>query len=216
MNTNEKFVITISREVGSGGHTIGRKLAKALGVRFCDKDLISALRKEFGLSTYEIERIKGEKKNWLDSFLEKFAPITREEGIIAAQPDVLEDWNHTVTTEDVFEAESKILEELAAGGSCVIAGRSGFFVLNDHPNKLDIFITASLDKPIARVMRKQGIKEEQAKAIIENVDRSRETYVKRFAGTTRYDLRNYDLVLNVDNLDEDQAVACILQFLGVK
>lgn len=216
MNTNEKFVITISREVGSGGHTIGRKLAKALGVRFCDKDLISALRKEFGLSTYEIERIKGEKKNWLDSFLEKFAPITREEGIIAAQPDVLEDWNHTVTTEDVFEAESKILEELAAGGSCVIAGRSGFFVLNDHPNKLDIFITASLDKRIARVMRKQGLKEEQAKAIIENVDRSRETYVKRFAGTTRYDLRNYDLVLNVDNLDEDQAVACILQFLGVK
>ena len=215
MNTNEKFVITISREVGSGGHTIGRKLAKALGVRFCDKDLISALRKEFGLSTYEIERIKGEKKNWLDSFLEKFAPITREEGIIAAQPDVLEDWNHTVTTEDVFEAESKILEELAAGGSCVIAGRSGFFVLNDHPNKLDIFITASLDKRIARVMRKQGLKEEQAKAIIENVDRSRETYVKRFAGTTRYDLRNYDLVLNVDNLDEDQAVACILQFLGV-
>ena len=216
MNTNEKFVITISREVGSGGHTIGRKLAKALGVRFCDKDLISALRKEFGLSTYEIERIKGEKKNWLDSFLEKFAPITREEGIIAAQPDVLEDWNHTVTTEDVFEAESKILEELAAGGSCVIAGRSGFFVLNDHPNKLDIFITASLDKRIARVMRKQGLKEEQAKAIIENVDRSRETYVKRFAGTTRYDLRNYDLVLNVDNLDEDRAVACILQFLGVK
>ena len=216
MNTNEKFVITISREVGSGGHTIGRKLAKALGVRFCDKDLISALRKEFGLSTYEIERIKAAKKNWLDSFLEKFAPITREEGIIAAQPDVLEDWNHTVTTEDVFEAESKILEELAAGGSCVIAGRSGFFVLNDHPNKLDIFITASLDKRIARVMRKQGLKEEQAKAIIENVDRSRETYVKRFAGTTRYDLRNYDLVLNVDNLDEDQAVACILQFLGVK
>ena len=216
MNTNEKFVITISRELGSGGHTIGRTLARTLGVRFCDKDLIHALRKEFGLSTYEIERIKGEKKNWLESFLEKFSPITRDEGIISVQPDVLEDWNRTVTTEDVFEAESKILQEMAAEGSCVIAGRSGFFVLDEHPNKLDIFITASLDKRIARVVRKQGLNPDQAKAVIESVDQARENYVKRFAGTSRYDLRNYDLVLNVDHLDEEQAVACILNYMGVK
>ena len=63
MNTDQKFVITISRELGSGGRTIGRLLAEKLGVRYCDKDVIESLVKEFNLSIYEIERIKAKKKN---------------------------------------------------------------------------------------------------------------------------------------------------------
>ena len=62
MNTNEKFVITISRELGSGGHTIARKLAGHLGVRLIDKELIHELSERFDLTPSTIERLKGEKK----------------------------------------------------------------------------------------------------------------------------------------------------------
>ena len=63
MNTKESFVITISREIGSGGRTVGKILAERLGVRYCDKDLIKALRDKFGLTAYEIEKLKGAKKS---------------------------------------------------------------------------------------------------------------------------------------------------------
>lgn len=64
MNKNEKFVITINREVGSGGRTVGRKLAEKLGVKYCDKSVINGLTQRFGLSVEKIEEIKAQKKTW--------------------------------------------------------------------------------------------------------------------------------------------------------
>ena len=113
----------------------------------------------------------------------------------------------------MFKAESEILRAIADEGPCVIAGRSGFFVLKDYPDKIDIFITASRPHRIARVMRKQHMTEEQAAAVIDSVDQSRETYIQRYTGTSRYDARNYDLVINMDRLTEDEAVELILSYI---
>ena len=67
MNKNEKFVITINREVGSGGRTVGRKLAEKLGVKYCDKAVIDGLTQKFGLSPDRIEKIKAQKSSWIIS-----------------------------------------------------------------------------------------------------------------------------------------------------
>ena len=196
MNTNEKFVITISRELGSGGHTIARKLAERLGVRLIDKQLIRELSKRFNLTPATIERLKGEKKQWLSDFLRRVAPAPSPAGFI--------------TTDDIFKAETEILRQLADEGSCVIAGRSGFFVLKNEPNKFDIFITASKEHRIERTMRRQKLTRELAEEVLEKVDKARENYIQRYAGTSRYDARNYNLSLNVDGLTEDEAVDVIL------
>ena len=82
MNTQEPFVITISRELGSGGRTLGKKLAAQLGVRFSDKDLIESLREKYGLSTYEIEKVKGKKRNWLSDMLDIVAPLPNNGALI--------------------------------------------------------------------------------------------------------------------------------------
>ena len=213
MNTKDKFVITISREIGSGGRSIGRKLAEKLGVRFCDKDLINALREKFHLSVPQIEKIKGEKKSWLADLIKSTAPMP--EFVLLNDPNsaYLSNVRIPVTTKEIYEAETQILQQLAEESSCVIAGRSGFFALKDHPNKVDIMITAPRQKRIERVMRKQDIPEEQATLIVDDVDKSRENYVKRFTGKSRYDSRNYDLVINVDNLTEDEVVDVILSYL---
>ena len=79
MNTKEKFVITVAREIGSGGRTIGRKLAAKLGVRYSDKELIRNLREKFDLTTYSIEKLKGEKKQYFFVYLQSFKYTTNHE-----------------------------------------------------------------------------------------------------------------------------------------
>ena len=71
---NDHLVVTISREVGSGGRTVGRKVAEKLGIRYSDKDLINALREKFNLTASSIEALKGEKKNWLADFIKWVEP----------------------------------------------------------------------------------------------------------------------------------------------
>lgn len=210
----EPFVITISREVGSGGRTIGRKLAEKLGVRFSDKDLIAALQKKLNLTADSIEELKGKKKRWLDDFIQMVAPVPMSGMLVDVDSDYISEYNLSLSVNDVFEAEREILNGIADEGSCVIAGRSGFFVLKGRPNKVDILITASREKRIARIMDKQNLSRQKAEEVIDSVDKARDNYVQRYTGQSRYDARNYHIVLNMDYITEDQAVAMILSYLG--
>lgn len=210
----EPFVITISREVGSGGRTIGRKLAEKLGVRFSDKELIDSLQAKLNLSPKSIEELKGKKKRWMDDFIQMVAPVPMSGLLVNGDSDYISEYNSSLNVNDVFEAEKEILNGIADVGSCVIAGRSGFFVLKDRPNKVDILITASRENRIARIMRKQGLSHEKALEVIESVDKARDNYVMRYTGQSRYDARNYHIVLNMDYLTEDKAVELIMTYLG--
>lgn len=210
----EPFVITISREVGSGGRTIGRKLAQKLGVRFSDKELVDALQAKLNLTASGIEELKGKKKRWLDDFIQMVAPVPTSGMLVDGDSDYISEYNSSLNVNDIFEAEKEILNGIADQGSCVIAGRSGFFVLKDRPNKVDILITASLDNRVARVMSKQGLTREKAMEVIESVDKSRNNYVSRYTGQSRYDARNYHIVLNMDYITEDKAVDIIMSYLG--
>lgn len=213
MNTNEPFVITISREAGSGGHTVGKILSDRLGVRYCDKLLVESLQKQFGLSVSEIEKLKGKKKSWLADFINMVSPMPTARAL-GVHPMYLQELRVDVTTDDIYKAEVEILRGFSQMGSCVIAGRSGFFVFKDHPNKLDVFITASKPHRMERIMKKQGLSEESASALIEGIDRARENYTKRYAGVSRFDARNYDLVLNADGHTEEQLADLILTYIG--
>lgn len=210
----EPFVITISREVGSGGRTIGRKLAEKLGVRFSDKELIDALQKKLNLTAGAIEEMKGRKKRWLDDFIQLVAPVPMSGLLVDGDSDYISEYNLSKDVNDVFEAEKEILQGIADEGSCVIAGRSAFFVLKGRPNKVDILITASRENRIARIMGKQNLTREKAEEVISSVDKARDNYVLRYTGQSRYDARNYNLVLNMDYLTEDKAVEMILSYIG--
>ena len=212
MNTQEPFVITISREVGSGGHTVGKILSQKLDTRFCDKFLLESLEKQFGLSASGIEKMKGEKKTWLSDFINRVAPVPSAK-IMGLDAKYSQEFRVDVTTDDIFKAEVEILEGVAQLGSCVVTGRLGFYVFRDHPNKLNVFITASMPNRIRRVMKKQILSEESARALIEGIDEARENYIKRYTGLSRYDARNYDLVLNADGHSEEELAQFILSYI---
>lgn len=213
MNTNNPFVITISREVGSGGHTVGAILAERLGARYCDKFLLEALEKKFNLSAETIEHLKAEKKGWLSELVSKVSPIPSIEAL-GFNSRYSKEIGSAVTTDDLFKAEVEILKSFAAIGSCVVAGRSGFFVFKNHPNKLNVFISASMQHRVQRVMSKQGISEAEAAGIINKLDSARENYVKRYAGVSRYDLRNYDIVLSADDHSEDTLADIVMSYIS--
>ncbi len=211
MDRNQKFVITINRELGSGGRTIGRLLAEKLGVEFFDKAHVKALEEKFNLTIDEIERLKGKKESWWADFM-RVGSIGH--GISYTLYDRWNDDSLEPTTENVYKAEKEILLGIAEEESCVIAGRLGFFVFKNHPNHFSILIQASMPYRLERIMRKQGLNEAEAKKTIEKVDKMREEYVKKYANTSRYDSRNYNLVISMDGKTEEQAVDIILRTIG--
>ena len=203
MNTNNKFIITINRELGSGGRTVGRKLAEKLGVEYFDKAVINALQERYNLSVEQIEHLKGQETSWWEEFKRKMTFSDSEY-----------DLNRTdIETEDVFRAETEILKAIAKDQSCVIAGRTAFYMFREHPNHLNIFIQASMPCRMTRVAREQNMSKEEARMVIDKVDKMRENYVREFTGTSRYDTRNYQLVINMDEINEDAAVDLILAYI---
>ena len=203
MDLNRKYVITINRELGSGGRTVGRKLAEKLGVAYYDKALIQALQEKYHLSVEEIERLKGQEQNWWANFKRKMTFSDQEYNL---NPTGIE-------TDSVFHTEIEFLKSIAKEESCVIAGRSGFYAFRDHPNHLSVFIQASMLSRVARVAREQHMSKEEARMTIDKVDQMRENYVNDQARTSRYDTRNYQLVLSMDELSEDAAVEVILTYI---
>ena len=214
MSTNERFVITINRELGSGGRTVGRLVAERLGVPFYDKALIQALTQKYHLSVAEIERMKGRNHSWWANF-KRAMNIGARQGASqygyrpSDMPDML-------TTDEMFQTEQEVLKGIAADESCVVAGRSGFFVFRDHPRHLSILIQASMDYRVARVARKQNLTPEEARKTIDRVDEMRENYVRRYTGTSRYDTRNYDLVLSADGKTEEELADVIMMYIEKK
>ena len=213
MNKNERFVITINRELGSGGRTVGEKLAEKLNVRFYDKAIIRGLEKKYNLSVEEIEHLKGRSHSWWAEFLRSFVLAEKVSNTMyyelnpGDEPDVL-------TTDDMFETEREILQGIVADESCVIAGRTGFALMADHPNHLSILIQAPMEQRIERVMKKQMLTREAAQKVIKKVDQMRENYVKTYTKTSRYDTRNYDLVISMGGHTEDEVVDLILKYIG--
>ena len=199
MNKNDRFVITINRELGSGGRTVGRILAEKLGVPYYDKALTKPLEEKFDLTLDQIEKLKGNNRSWWEEI--KRVLILGESAANSS-----EHYDE--------KAEKEILHSIANEESCVIAGRSAFFVMNDNHNRLNILIQASMDHRVKRVMAKQGLSEKEAKKVIKEVDETREEYMKNNAHTSRYDTRNYDLVISMDGKTEEEAVNVILAFIG--
>jgi len=214
MSTNERFVITINRELGSGGRTVGRLVAQRLGVPFYDKALIQALTQKYHLSVAEIERMKGRNHSWWANF-KRAMNIGARQGAsqYGYSPSDMPD---TLTTDEMFQTEQEVLKGIAADESCVVAGRSGFFVFRDHPRHLSILIQASMDYRVARVARKQNLTPEEARKTIDRVDEMRENYVRKYTGTSRYDTRNYDLVLSADGKTEEELADVIMMYIEKK
>ena len=170
-------IITISREYGSGGREVGEKLAKRLGIDFYDKEIITLLAKESGLSEDTI-------KNWAEKEVSGFFyGINAARGIIPI-PD------------RIFSARRKVLNELADQGDCVIVGSCGDYILKDRDNIKSFFLYAPVEMRKQRAVEVYGDDLAAYPNMIKRKDEERRDYYTHFTSYKFGDYKNYDACLN--------------------
>lgn len=199
-----KTIITINRECGSGGRDIARRMGEILGLKVYDKAILEAICEKYKLDKEEILRIKSKKLNLWDDLCQFYR-----------QFDTMDDSYLTehkkITSRELYYAESQIMRNLAEQESCIIVGRAGFHILKDNPDAIHIFLIADRDVRIRKVAEREGLDEKAADKFIDDVDSARESFTKNFAGVSRYDARNYDLVINVSRFTTET----VADFLAV-
>lgn len=203
MNKHERFVITISRQFGTGGHEIGAELARRLGVKLLDKQIINEVASKFCAVEDAVEKIESRNPLWRDDFTQFYRSYMAGVEYDGQEQDQ--------TSHKLFDAQAEAIRQIASQESCVIVGRCGFHIFRNHPNALKIFVHADDACRKRRIADKFGLDEADAAAMIVDNDYSRELYTKTFTGSDWTDARNYDLTLNVRRFGVNGAVDFILQ-----
>ena len=198
MNKEEKFVITISRQFGTGGHEIGAELARRLGVKLLDKQILNEVASRMNAVESAVEKIEARNPLWRDDFTNFYRTYMARAEYDGAEQDK--------TSHELFKAQAEAIRSIASEESCVIVGRCGFDIFADHPNALKIFIHSTLDCRKRRIAEKYDISEQDAAAMIVDNDYSRELYTKNFTGKDWTNACNYDISLDVRKFGVNGAV----------
>ena len=206
MNKEEKYVITISRQFGTGGHEIGAELARRLGVKLLDKQIINEVASRFCAVEDAVECIEARNPLWRDDFTSFYRQY-----MAGAEYSGQE---HDTTSRRLFEAQAEAIRRIASEESCVLIGRCGFHIFRDHPNALKIFVHADIDCRKRRIAEKYDISEQDAAAMVVDNDYSRELYTKTFTGSDWQDARNYDVTINVRKFGVNGAVDFLMNAIG--
>lgn len=203
MNKEEKFVITISRQFGTGGHEIGAELARRLNVKLLDKQILNAVAKKFCIVEEAVEKIETRNPDWRDDFAGFYRSYMAGREYNGQE--------HDQTSRELFKAQADVIWQIANQESCVIIGRCGFHIFRNHPNALKIFIHSTDECRKRRIAEKYGLDERDAGAMIVDNDYSRELYTKTFTGTEWTDARNYDITLDVRKFGVNGAVDFLMK-----
>ena len=198
MNREEQFVITISRQFGTGGHEIGAEIARRLGVKLLDKQILNEVAKRAPRMEEAMEKIEARNPLWRDDFTNFYRNYMAKAEYDGAEQDQ--------TSHELFDAQCQIIRQIASKESCVIVGRCGFYIFKDHPNALKIFIHSTEECRKRRIAEKYGLDLRDAAAMVVDNDYSRELYTKTFTGCEWTDARNYDISLDVRKFGLNGAV----------
>ncbi len=200
-----KFTVTITREFGSGGRTIGKMLAERLGVEYYDKDLIKLASEESGIHEDLFSRADESKraplfKRYSGSFGDKL--ISPESGEFTSD-------------DNLFDFQAKVIKQLSDRETCVIVGRCADHVLQGRKNVLRVFTHAPMPFCIEKVVELYGVSEKEAERQIERINRARATYYRYYTGKEWDNARNYDLCLNTAELGFERCVDIIEHYINV-
>ena len=188
-NSSKKpYIITISRQYGSGGRYIGKLVAEKLGIKLYDKEILEQISQKTGLSVDYIKTIE-QKRNEVDLIND-----------IAV--------NGLNNQDELFIEESELIKEISQKEPCVIIGRCSNYVLKDNPNVLNVFIASNMENKIKRVTNFYKVKEDAEKQI-KKIDKERANHYKHYTGEEWGKTSNYDLCLNSDALGIETAVDLI-------
>ena len=199
------IIINIGRQLGSGGHDIGRMLALDFQAKYYDRELLNLAAKESGLSEKIFEQ-NDEKKGFFRGLLNLGSPHVSSGRV----------YNSGVSQESLFLFQSEAIKKAANEGSCVFVGRCADYVLRNLPNTVSVFVTASMDYRVRQIMNKRHLDEDAARRFIEQGESERATYYNYYTGKKWGAAESYDLCIDSSILGLVETEKIIAQFIRMK
>ena len=201
----ENCVITIAREYGSGGRTIGERLSQKLSIPYYDKNIIRMASEDSGIHETLFGRV--------DEYTSAKPPLFGKPGIYKGELFPPQSKEFT-SDENLFNYQAKIIRELAAKESCVIIGRCSNMVLNreDYPNVLRVFVHASWEFRLEEAAKKLNKSQREIEKFLQKDDKRKREYSIRFTGQEWTDKSNYDLYLDNSVLGYEGTIAEIEKY----
>lgn len=203
----EKCVITIAREYGSGGKTIGKMIAQELGIPFYDREILKLASDDSGIN--ESLFAKADEK-MASSPLFKIANRVYTGELIPPDSDDF------VSNDNLFNYQAKIIKELAEQGPCVIVGRCADFVLKDNENVVRLFVHSTPEKNLETVCNLKGMEEKEAQKLIDKTNKHRAAYYKCYTGRDWDNAKNYDLCLDSSRLTYEKCVEIVKAYISIR
>ena len=200
------YVITIARQYGSGGKTVGKMLAKKLNIPFYDREIITMASENSGINPvlFSDERLKPDIVTRLRNHHERDTTVQNDSSKAYLNDDAL------------FEHQAAVIRQMADQGACVIMGRCADFVLQDREDVVRVFVHADDAFCLEQAMKVNSMGREDVQKKIAQIDEYRAKFYKHHTGRDWYDARNYDLSLNSGVLGFEGTMEEILQYMEVR
>ena len=193
---NEKYIITIGRQLGSGGRIVGEQLAQKLAIGFYDKELIIRASRESGVAPAFFENAD-----------EKINPLLTG-GLVGG---LFQD--NYVSNETLFKLQSDAMRAIADKESAVFVGRCADCVLREYSRTVHIFISANLEDRVSRVANYYTLSEEKALALIEKTDKKRASFYNYYSTKSWGVANSYDLCVNSSLLGVEDTTDFVFDFV---
>ena len=200
------YIITVARQYGSGGKTVGKMLAERLGIPFYNREIITMASEDSGVNAmlFSDERLKSDFIARLRARYRGDMPVPND-----SSKSYLRD-------EALFSYQVKIIERLADQGPCVLIGRCADYALADRDNVLKIFIDAPMEKRIETVAQRENLTPEKARQLILKTDKRRASYYEYYSSQKWGTVESYDFCLDSSVFGIDGTVALIEKLVEMK
>lgn len=176
----KKYVVTITRQFGSMGRPIAREMSEKLGIEYYDRDIVDIISQQMNLPVSTISQL--EEKYHDPSLFNMVFPLG---------------FSTTQKQHQIFDVQTKIINDMADKESCIIVGRCSDYIMYDRPRHLNIFIYSSFEHRLKNCIERLGMEEDEAKKMIMEVDKARENYHRRFANNTLpSDIKYKDIMID--------------------
>ena len=201
-----KTIITIGRQYGSAGHSIGKILADDLGIKYYDKELLERAAKDSGLCQ---ELFENHDEKPTNSFLYSLVMDTYSFGYSSSG------FTDMPMNHKIFLAQFEAIKKLASEGPCVMVGRCADYALADNPDCFSVFVHANLDWRINRISQKYNKNAKEAKDMINKTDKSRSSYYNYYTNKKWGAASSYNLCVDSSKLGIDGAAKAIIQAIEI-
>jgi len=200
------MIITVGRQIGSGGHDIAKKLAEQIGYKFYDMEILSIAAQESGFDRKFFEK-QDEKRGFFRSIFGGAVPT-------GAMVNYSGTYTNKFSQESLFLFQAEAIKNAASEGNCIFVGRCADYILREFPNLINLFVTADYDERVGRVMTRNAMTREQAEKLIRDKEDARSSFYNYYTGKKWGDSSSYDFCLNSSRLGIEGSVKLIKSLIS--